>query len=134
MRESIGFGVQIDAEKQRVALNLGIARHGSLVVGGRRWAGRGVRTGASTGSRREHAWRRSGRGGSAYGQTEATIVAASHPSVDVVYFEQSSNITHNYLLRDGRLVPSVIADRLVERLRDVHPLAHPQLPRARRHR
>ncbi len=42
-------------------------------------------------------------------------MAAAHPSVDVVYFEQSSNITHNYLLRDGRLVPSVIADRLVAR-------------------
>ena len=113
VRESVGFGVQIDAEKGRVALNLGIASHGSLVVG------------ASVGSRGENGrfdgvapgarLAAVGEGGSAYGQTEATIVAASHPSVDVVYFEQSSNITHNYLLRDGRLVPSVIADRLVER-------------------
>ena len=113
VRESVGFGVQIDAEKARVALNLGIASHGSLVVG------------ASVGSRGENGrfdgvapgarLAAVGEGGSAYGQTEATIVAASHPSVDVVYFEQSSNITHNYLLRDGRLVPSVIADRLVER-------------------
>ncbi len=113
VRESVGFGIQIDAEKGRVALNLGIASHGSLVVG------------ASVGSRGENGrfdgvapgarLAAVGEGGSAYGQTEATIVAASHPSVDVVYFEQSSNITHNYLLRDGRLVPSVIADRLVER-------------------
>ncbi len=113
VRESVGFGVQIDAERRRVALNLGIARHGTLVVG------------ASVGSRGENGrfdgvapgarLAAVGEGGSAYGQTEATIVAAAHPSVDVVYFEQSSNITHNYLLRDGRLVPSVIADRLVER-------------------
>ena len=113
VRESVGFGIQIDAAKGRVALNLGIARHGTLVVGAsvgsRGDAGRfdGVAPGARLAA--------VGEGGSAYGQTEATIVAAAHPSVDVIYFEQSSNITHNYLLRDGRLVPSVIADRLVER-------------------
>ncbi len=113
VRESVGFGVQIDRDRGRVALNLGIASHGTLVVGAvlasRGDAGRfeGVAPGARLAS--------VGEGGSAYGQTEATIVAASHPDVDVVYFEQSSNITRNYLLRDGRLVPSVIADRLVER-------------------
>ena len=113
VRESVGFGVQIDRDRGRVALNLGIASHGTLVVGAvlasRGEAGRfeGVAPGARLAS--------VGEGGSAYGQTEATIVAASHPDVDVVYFEQSSNITRNYLLRDGRLVPSVIADRLVER-------------------
>ncbi|MDE2876226.1 MAG: S8 family serine peptidase [Gemmatimonadota bacterium] len=113
VRESVGFGVQIDRERGRVALNLGIASHGTLVVGAvlasRGEAGRfeGVAPGARLAA--------VGEGGSAYGQTEATIVAASHPDVDVVYFEQSSNITRNYLLRDGRLVPSVIADRLVER-------------------
>ncbi len=113
VRESVGFGVQIDRERGRVALNLGIASHGTLVVGAvlasRGEAGRfeGVAPGARLAA--------VGEGGSAYGQTEATIVAASHPEVDVVYFEQSSNITRNYLLRDGRLVPSVIADRLVER-------------------
>lgn len=113
VRESVGFGVQINADENRIALNLGIARHGTLVVG------------ASVGSRGENGrldgvapgarLAAVGEGGSAYGQTEATIAAAAHPSVDVIYFEQSSNITHNYLLRDGRLVPSVIADRLVER-------------------
>ena len=113
VRETVGFGIQIDADKDRIALNLGIARHGTLVVGAsvgsRGESGRfdGVAPGARLAA--------VGEGGSAYGQTEATIVAAAHPSVDVIYFEQSSNITHNYLLRDGRLVPSVIADRLVER-------------------
>ena len=113
VRESVGFGVQVDRGRGRVALNLGIASHGTLVVGAvlasRGEAGRfeGVAPGARLAS--------VGEGGSAYGQTEATITAASHPDVDVVYFEQSSNITRNYLLRDGRLVPSVIADRLVER-------------------
>ncbi|MYB98815.1 MAG: hypothetical protein F4X60_09695, partial [Gemmatimonadetes bacterium] len=33
VRESVGFGVQIDREQGRVALNLGIASHGTLVVG-----------------------------------------------------------------------------------------------------
>ena len=113
VRESVGFGVQIDPARGRVALNLGIASHGTLVVGavlasrGEEGRFEGVAPGARLAS--------VGEGGSAYGQTEATITAASHPDVDVVYFEQSSNITRNYLLRDGRLVPSVIADRLVER-------------------
>ena len=113
VRESVGFGVQIDPARGRVALNLGIASHGTLVVGavlasrGEERRFEGVAPGARLAS--------VGEGGSAYGQTEATITAASHPDVDVVYFEQSSNITRNYLLRDGRLVPSVIADRLVER-------------------
>lgn len=113
VRESIGFGVQIDAERKRVALNLGIASHATLVVGAamasRGESGRfeGVAPGARLASVAE--------GGSAYGQTEAAIVAAANPLVDVIYFEQSSNITRTYLLRDGRLVPSVIHDRLVER-------------------
>ncbi len=113
VRESIGFGVQIDAERRRIALNLGIASHASLVVG------------AAVGSRGEHG-RFDGvapgaqlasvaEGGSAYGQTEAVIIAAREAAANVIYFEQSSNITRTYLLRDGRLVPSVIYDRIVER-------------------
>jgi len=113
VRESVGFGIQIDRDKGRVALNLGVASHGTLVVGAilasRGESGRfeGVAPGAQLAS--------VGEGGSAYGQTEATIVAAREADADLIYFEQSSNITRNYLLRDGRLVPSVIADRLVER-------------------
>ena len=113
VRESVGFGVQIDAERKRVALNLGIASHATLVVGaamasrGENGRFEGVAPGARLASVAE--------GGSAYGQTEAAIVAAATPLVDVIYFEQSSNITRTYLLRDGRLVPSVIHDRLVER-------------------
>jgi len=111
VRESVGFGIQIDRDKGRVAVNLGVASHGTLVVGAilasRGESGRfeGVAPGAQLAS--------VGEGGSAYGQTEATIVAGR--TSDLIYFEQSSNITRNYLLRDGRLVPSVIADRLVER-------------------
>ena len=33
VRESIGFGVQIDADRKLLALNLGVASHASLVVG-----------------------------------------------------------------------------------------------------
>ena len=111
VRESIGFGVQIDEDRKLIALNLGIASHASLVVGAalasRGEEGRfdGVAPGAQLASVAE--------GGSAYGQTEAAIVAARR-GADVIYFEQSSNITRNYLLRDGRLVPSVIYDRVVE--------------------
>lgn len=113
VRESIGFAVEIDEEKRKVALNLGVASHASLVVGAavgsRGENGRfdGMAPGAQLASVSE--------GGSSYGQTEATILAARHDQVDIIYFEQSSNITHAYLLRDGRLVPSVIGERLVER-------------------
>ena len=113
VRESIGFAVEIDEDKRKVALNLGVASHASLVVGAavgsRGENGRfdGMAPGAQLASVSE--------GGSSYGQTEATILAARHEKVDIIYFEQSSNITHAYLLRDGRLVPSVIGERLVER-------------------
>jgi subtilisin family serine protease len=113
VRESMGFGIQIDRERKRVAINLGVASHATLVVGAalasRGEAGRfdGVAPGARLASVSE--------GGAAYGQTEATIKAAQHPEVDVIYFEQSSYITRTYLLRDGRLVPSVIGDRLASK-------------------
>jgi hypothetical protein len=113
VRESIGFAVQTDRERRRVALNLGVASHASLVVGAavgsRGQNGRfdGVAPGAQLASVSE--------GGAAYGQTEATIRAAKHPEVEVIYFEQSSYITRTYLLRDGRLVPTVIQSRLVEK-------------------
>ncbi len=113
IRESIGFAVQIEADRDLVALNLGIASHASLVVGaavgsrGEKGRFDGVAPGARLASVAE--------GGSSYGQTEAVIRSAENPLVDVIYFEQSSNITRTYLLRDGRLVPSVIYDRLVER-------------------
>ncbi len=117
VRESIGFGVQIDGDRKMVALNLGIASHASLVVGAavgsRGEAGRfdGMAPGAQLISISE--------GGSAYGQTESTIRSVKEHGADVVYFEQSSVITRNYLLRDGRLVPTVIYDRLVEKY---HPI------------
>ncbi len=113
IRESIGFGVSIDREKKLVALNLGIASHASLVVGAavgsRGTDGRfdGVAPGAQLISISE--------GGSAYGQTESTIISVKEHDADVVYFEQSSGITRNYLLRDGRLVPTVICERLVDK-------------------
>ncbi|MBT3497881.1 MAG: S8 family serine peptidase [Gemmatimonadales bacterium] len=112
IRESIGFGVQIDQDRKLVALNLGIASHASLVVGAavgsRGESGKfdGMAPGAQLISISE--------GGSAYGQTESTILSVIDHGADVVYFEQSSNITRTYLLRDGRLVPTVIYERLVE--------------------
>jgi hypothetical protein len=112
VRESVGFGVQIRPEQKMVALNLGVASHASLVVGaavgsrGREGRFDGMAPGAQLISISE--------GGAAYGQTESTILSAQQ-GADVMYFEQSSYITRTYLPRDGRLVPSVIGDRLVER-------------------
>jgi hypothetical protein len=113
VRESIGFAVQIDRERKRVAINLGVAGHASLVVGAAVGSkGEGGRfDGMAPGARLASV----SEGGAAYGQTEATIKAAQHDEVDVIYFEQSSYITRTYLPRDGRLVPSVIGDRLVGR-------------------
>jgi len=51
----------------------------------------------------------------AYGQTEAVIRALENPQVDAAWLEQCSNITRPYLLRDGRLVPTVIYSRLIEK-------------------
>jgi subtilisin family serine protease len=110
VRESIGFGVQIDKDRKRVAINLGVASHASLVVGAAvaSKGDRGRFDGMAPGARLANV----SEGGAAYGQTEATIKAAQHEEVDVIYFEQSSYITRTYLPRDGRLVPSVIYDRL----------------------
>jgi hypothetical protein len=111
VRESIAFGVQIDSARKLVALNLGVASHASLVVGAaaasKGTAGRfdGVAPGAQLVNVAE--------GGAAYGQTEAVIRAVKHPAVDVVFLEQSSVIARNYLLFDGRLVPTVIYGRLI---------------------
>lgn len=112
VRETVGFGIQIEEDRHLVALNLGAARHASLVVGAalgsRGEEGRfdGMAPGAQLISVSE--------GGAAYGQTESTIETAKH-GADVIYFEQSSYITRTYLPRDGRLVPTVIGERLVER-------------------
>ena len=113
IRESVGFAIQTDRERHLVALNLGVASHASLVVGAavasRGSAGRfdGVAPGAQLVNMAE--------GGSAYGQTEAVIEAVKHPAVDVVFLEQSSVIARNYVLFDGRLVPTVIYGRLIEK-------------------
>jgi hypothetical protein len=53
----------------------------------------------------------------AYGQTEAVIRALENPQVDAAWLEQCNNITKPYLLRDGRLVPTVIYSRLIEKFK-----------------
>ena len=111
VRESVGFGVQIDKAKRQVALNVGAASHASLVVGAavasRGSAGRfnGVAPGAQLVNVAE--------GCAAYGQTEAVIVAAKNPKVDIIWLEHCNNITRPYTLRDGRLTTTVIYDRVI---------------------
>jgi hypothetical protein len=115
VRESVGFGVQIDKARHLVAINAGVPFHASLIVGsalGSRGAhGRfdGVAPGARLASEAE--------GCMAYGQTEAVIRALENPQVDAAWLEQCNNITKPYLLRDGRLVPTVIYSRLIEKYR-----------------
>ena len=115
VRESVGFGVQIDKARRMVAINAGVPFHASLIVGsalGSRGAhGRfdGVAPGARLASEAE--------GCMAYGQTEAVIRALENPQVDAAWLEQCNNITKPYLLRDGRLVPTVIYSRLIEKFK-----------------
>jgi hypothetical protein len=111
IRGSVSYAVQTDRARKLVSLNFGVASHASLVVGAatasRGTAGRfdGVAPGALLVNVAE--------GGSAYGQTEAVIIAMKNPAVDVIFMEQSSLIARNYLLFDGRLVPTVIYGRLI---------------------
>ena len=53
----------------------------------------------------------------AYGQTEAVIRALENSQIDAAWLEQCSNITRPYVLRDGRLVPTVIYSRLIEKFK-----------------
>lgn len=111
VRESVGFGIQIDRKKDQLAINAGLASHASLVVG------------AAVGSRGEHG-RFNGvapgarvydmaEGCAAYGQTEAVIQALENPKIDLAWLEQCSNITRPYTLRDGRMTTTVIYERLI---------------------
>jgi Subtilase family len=115
VRESVGFGVQIDKAKNQLALNVGLASHASLVVGAavgsRGTSGRfnGVAPGARVYDVAE--------GCAAYGQTEAVIQALRNPKVDLAWLEQCSNITRPYTLRDGRLTTTVIYERLIAKYR-----------------
>ncbi|MEO7963665.1 MAG: S8 family serine peptidase, partial [Gemmatimonadaceae bacterium] len=113
VRESVGFGVQIDSAKEMVSINAGVPFHASLVVGaalGSRGA-RGRYDGVAPGARLASV----AEGCQAYGQTEAVIVAMENPAVDGAWLEQCSGMTRPYLLRDGRLVPTVIYSRLIEK-------------------
>jgi hypothetical protein len=113
VRESIGFAVQVDKVRKRVAINAGTAMHASLVVGAavasKAQGGRfdGVAPGA--------ALINVSPGIAAYGLIESTLRTVKAHKADVVFFEHGSLITRTYLLRDGRLVASVIFDRLVNK-------------------
>ena len=113
VRESVGFGVQIDKVKQQVAINVGAASHASLVVGAA-VASRGTNgkfDGVAPGAQLVNV----AEGCAAYGQTEAVIRAVKNPKVDIVWLEHCSNITRPYTLRDGRLATTVIYERLIEK-------------------
>ena len=115
VRESVAFGIQIDRAKKLIAINAGVASHASLIIGsvlasrGANGRFEGVAPGARLASVSE--------GGAVYGQTEAVIQAIKNPLVDLAFLEQNQGITRSYLLRDGRMVPTVIYSRLIEKYR-----------------
>ncbi|MGH7471251.1 MAG: S8 family serine peptidase, partial [Longimicrobiales bacterium] len=113
VRESVGFGVQIDKVKKQVGLNMGTASHASLVVGAA-VASRGTNgkfNGVAPGAQLVNV----AEGCAPYGQTEAVIQAFKNPKVDIAWLEHCSNITRPYTLRDGRLTTTVIYERLIAR-------------------
>jgi hypothetical protein len=111
VRESVGFAVQIDRTRNRIAINAGVGGHGTNVIGVA-VASRGTEglfDGVAPGARLAGI----SPGSSAYGLIEAVIRAVRNPMVDIVILQQNSSITRNYLPRDGRLVPTVIFARLI---------------------
>jgi len=111
IRETVGFGVQIDRRIGAVAINPGIYGHGTMVHGAAAAStGNGGRVqGVAPGARLvavRYTYRTSGL-------IEGLIRAFEHPAVDVVLLEQNVVIAIPYILRDGRFTPSIILDRLV---------------------
>ena len=111
IRETVGFGIQIDRRINQIAINPGIYGHGTMVAGAAVASaeGGGRVRGVAPGARLV-AVRYSSR---TYGLIEGLIRAFEHPDVDIVLLEQNVVISIPYLLRDGRFTPSVIVDRLV---------------------
>ncbi|MHB1329353.1 MAG: S8 family serine peptidase, partial [Gemmatimonadales bacterium] len=111
VRESVAFGVQIEAERGYVVINPGIYGHGTMVHGA-------VAANRSDGGRvdgvapeaRLAAIKYSHR---TYGLIEGLIHAYRDPDIDLVILQQNVVIAIPYLLQDGRFTASVIADRLV---------------------
>jgi hypothetical protein len=114
-RESIAFGIQVDRARKMVGINLGDAGHGTTVIGAaiasKGSTGRidGVAPGAQLASVSE--------GTASYGQVEAVIEAERDSAIDVIFLEHSRIVSESYLPKDGRLVPSVIFARLIEKYR-----------------
>lgn len=114
-REAVTFAIQVDTAAKMVALNLGVAEHGTGVAGAvaasRGRAGRidGVAPGARIVNIEF--------GSTSHALIEALILAFKHPQVDIVLLESNSGITGSYELKDGRHVSSVICARLIETYR-----------------
>ncbi len=113
VRESVAFGVQIDAERGYVVINPGIYGHGTMVSGAavanKATGGRvdGVAPQAQLAAIK-YAHRTSGL-------IEGLIYAYRDPDIDLVVLQQNVVIAIPYLLQDGRFTASIIAERLVAR-------------------
>jgi Subtilase family len=114
LRGTIGFTVQTDPRDKFIALNLGIDDHATLVLSGAAANGgdRGRFVGIAPGAR----YAMFSDGGSLHGQVEGLLAAAENPQVDVIVYELFGYISARHYLKDGRMVQSIIADRIVERL------------------
>ncbi|MEX2152379.1 MAG: pre-peptidase C-terminal domain-containing protein, partial [Gemmatimonadaceae bacterium] len=107
-RETMGFGIQIDKAKDRLALNLGNAMHASGVVGAG-FASRGT-TGRFEGVAPGAQLYPMAVSGARYSMLESVVRAIKSPKIDAIWIEQPT--VRDYGIRDGRLVTTVIWERL----------------------
>lgn len=111
-RESIGFGVQVDRPHSFIAINLGIARHGTLILGAgfakRGKSGRfdGVAPGAQIASFAGNL--------TLHALIETAIRAMRDPTIDIVVLEEASYYQFA-ALSDGRMAGAVILSRVAQR-------------------
>lgn len=114
-RESIAFTVQTRPGTEWVAIHPAYDKHGTNVIGAavasRGSDGRfeGIAPGARLVSIHH--------GPAGYAHAEALIRAVKDPLVDIVVLEQHSAVDDSYVLRDGRLVVTLVLERLIHKFR-----------------
>ena len=114
-RESVAFAVQADKKSGYIRLNLGVWQHGTMVAGAA--VGNGFYNGkySSIAGEAQLISIFPGPGVTMHGLVEGAILAARHEKVDVICIEPAIPIPIMYSLCDGRLVGSIIFDRLVDK-------------------
>ena len=113
-RETIGFTVQTDSKNKYISINVGINQHATISIGsalGNREPFGRIQ-GIAPGSRLVSIF----YGSSMHGMIEGLIMAFKHALVDLIVLEQNTTlVSHNYRLSDGRHLLSIIVRRLSEK-------------------